>query len=144
MEIKTKKCIKCGSTEAVKNGMVGGWQRYKCKTCGYQYTKQSLQGQSIFIRILSSGLFLLGLSKREIARIVGVTPMTIVRWIKKYHIFYLTSIAPVEERQIMRKREVKKLIDESSSDEIMVITRKLPSGGRMDVLVHQPVKNKNH
>lgn len=30
-------CKRCGSTEAVKNGMVRGKQRYLCKQCGYHF-----------------------------------------------------------------------------------------------------------
>ena len=32
-------CIKCGSSNVVKNGFVRGLQRRKCKACGYTFTK---------------------------------------------------------------------------------------------------------
>ncbi len=144
MKINELKCIKCGSDVAVKNGLVNGWQRYKCKACGYQYTKQSPQGVSIFIQILSSSLYLFGLSKREIARIVGVTPMTIVRWIKKYHIYYMSAIAPLEKRQVLNKKQILKMVSAYSNEDIMVITRTLPSGGRIDLLIQKGSDENNH
>ncbi len=136
MRIQTIKCIKCGSTEAVKNGFANGWQRYKCKKCGYQYTKQNPQGQSIFIKLLASSLFLFGLSKREIAKIIGVTPMSVVRWIQRYHIYYMTSVPPHEKREIMTKEQVKSLVDAAPSNRAMVISNDLPSGGRMDLIIY--------
>lgn len=36
-----EKCYKCGSKQIVKNGKVFGGQRYKCKACGYQFTKNA-------------------------------------------------------------------------------------------------------
>ncbi len=144
MEIKALKCIKCGSVEAVKNGFVNGWQRYKCKKCGYQYTKQSPQGQSIFVQILASTLFLVGFTKREIARIVGVSAMSIGRWIRKYHFYYLTSIAPMENRRILNKAEVEQIFKNSPSEEMLVISRTLPSGAQIDVVIHQIPFKKYH
>lgn len=137
MKIETVKCIKCGCTQATKNGFVDGWQRYKCKECGYQYTKQNPHGKSIFVKILASALYLFGMSNREIARIIGVTPMSIGRWIKKYHIYYMTSINPLEKRNILSKEEVKKMIEQSQTDKFLVITRTLPSGAKVDLFIHE-------
>lgn len=142
MRIIIPKCIRCGSSKSVKNGTVDGWQRYRCKDCGYQYTKQTPQGQPIITRILASSLYLFGLSKREIAAIVGVTPMSIVRWIKRYHIYYMSSIEPQEKRCILSKEEVKKRIDAAPGHDVMMIERTLPSGGRIDVLIYKPQTDK--
>ena len=40
------KCLKCGHDHAVKNGFIFGRQRYKCKRCGYQYTKIKPNGHT--------------------------------------------------------------------------------------------------
>ena len=66
------KCRKCGATEAIKNGRVFGWQRYKCKACGYQFTKTSPAGKPVHIKLICHELFMTGLSMREIAKIVGL------------------------------------------------------------------------
>jgi len=137
MKIETIKCIKCGATQAIKNGFVDGWQRYKCKDCGYQYTKQNPHGKSIFVKILASTLFLFGMSYRQIANIIGVTPMSVGRWIKKYHIYYMTAINPLENRKILTKTQVKKMIEDIDSDEILTITRTLPSGAKVDLFIHK-------
>ena len=136
MKIEVKKCIKCASTASVKNGFVNGWQRYKCKNCGYQYTKQSPRRQSVSNLILASSLYSFGVSKREIARLLGVTPMTVVRWIKKYHIYYMTAIAPLEKRKKMSLSEVQEIISEYPKSNIMSICRQLPSGTKIDVFIH--------
>lgn len=66
------KCRKCGATEAIKNGRVFGWQRHKCKACGYQFTKTSPAGKPVHIKLICHELFMAGLSMREIAKIVGL------------------------------------------------------------------------
>ncbi len=39
------KCLKCGSSKKVKNGVLKGVQRYKCKECGYNYTVEKRSGE---------------------------------------------------------------------------------------------------
>ena len=66
-------CLKCSSTAYIKNGMQRGEQRYKCKVCGYQFTKLTPRGKPERDKILSLILYLSGLSMRMTAKIVGVS-----------------------------------------------------------------------
>ena len=86
------KCLKCGESHFVKNGTVFGSQRYKCKVCGYQFTKLTPAGKSIFIKLISHALYLSGMSMRQIAPIVGVTGQSVARWMKKWHPAYMNEI----------------------------------------------------
>ena len=39
-------CRKCGSENNVKYGKMNNMQRYKCKDCGFQFTKEVGNGRS--------------------------------------------------------------------------------------------------
>ena len=73
-------CKICGSTEAVKNGMVSGFQRYKCKNCGHQYIKTTERGKAPEEKLTALFLFNFGLSMSAIARLLNVSSQTIGRW----------------------------------------------------------------
>jgi transposase-like protein len=55
-------CRKCGSSNSVKNGKRGAMQCYKCKDCGFQYTREESKGRSETERNKAVALYLLGLS----------------------------------------------------------------------------------
>jgi hypothetical protein len=70
----------------VKNGKRNGEQCYKCKDCGFQYTKAEPNGHSEAERKKAISLYLLGLSMRAIARLFHVNASTILRWIRNFAI----------------------------------------------------------
>jgi transposase-like protein len=79
-------CKKCQSTEYVKQGIVNGKQRYKCKKCGCCFregdnrTSAALAiKKSMSIILYSNG----NMSIRGIARILDAWEFTIRRWLKR-------------------------------------------------------------
>lgn len=80
-------CPSCSSEENVKSGVVNGRQRYRCKGCGYHFTV-SKKGKGIDDYYVNKALqlYLEGLSYREIERILGVSHVTVINWVKKYNI----------------------------------------------------------
>jgi transposase-like protein len=77
-------CRKCGSSKSVKNGKRDGEQCYKCKDCGFQYTKEESNGRSESERNKAVALYLLGLSMRAIARLFHVNVSTILNWVRNF------------------------------------------------------------
>ena len=75
-------CPKCRDTAAVKNGMMGGKQRYRCKSCGCNYTQSSRYRISESKREEAIKLYLEGVGFRGIARLTGVSHVTVMRWVK--------------------------------------------------------------
>jgi len=78
-------CPKCSSKEWIKRGKVRGHQRYQCKECRYLYTVLKLGKsfeRSYVIRSLQ--LYLEGLGFRSIERIMGISHVTVINWVKKY------------------------------------------------------------
>lgn len=78
-------CPKCHAAEATKSGVVAGRQRYKCKQCGYYYTvaKTGKEIDSHYV-IKALQLYLEGVSYREIERLLGVSHVSVMNWVKKY------------------------------------------------------------
>lgn len=83
--METPKCPKCSSEQVVKHGIVKSRQRYTCKVCKYNFTvlKNGKALERIYI-IRALQLYLEGLGFRSIGRIIGISHVTIMNWIKKY------------------------------------------------------------
>lgn len=80
-------CPNCNSDDYVKSGIVNHRQRFKCKSCQYYFTVNKL-GKKIDDYYVNKALqlFLEGLTYREIERILGISHVTIMNWVKKYNI----------------------------------------------------------
>ena len=87
-------CRKCGSYQSVKNGKRGDAQCYKCKDCGFQYTREESKGRSEAERNKAIALYLLGLSMRAIALLFHVNVTTILYWIRNFAISNYTKPTP--------------------------------------------------
>ncbi len=79
------KCSKCGSNEKVKNGVLNGVQRYRCKECGYNYTVEKRSGEySKETKRKALQLYLEGLGFRSIGRILNVSNVSVLNWIRNF------------------------------------------------------------
>ena len=80
-------CPQCQSTKIIKSGILNDKQRFKCKDCNYHFTVNKL-GKRIDQYYVTKALqlYLEGLSYREIERILGVSHVTVLKWVKKYKI----------------------------------------------------------
>ena len=80
-------CPQCQSNKIIKSGIIKNRQRYKCKECNYFFTVNKL-GKSIDKYYVTKALqlYLEGLSYREIERILGVSHVTVMKWVKKHKI----------------------------------------------------------
>ena len=85
MEVKL--CPNCGSDSNIKSGIVNHRQRYKCKKCNYFFSVNKV-GKKIddYYVNKSLQLYLEGLTYREIERILGISHVSIMNWVKKYNI----------------------------------------------------------
>ena len=75
-------CEKCGG-DFCKNGVNTGIQRYKCKNCGYNFTK-GRHSKPVHLKRLALQLYLEGLGFRSIARILKVSHVSVYRWIRNF------------------------------------------------------------
>jgi hypothetical protein len=80
-------CPKCDGENIVKSGVVGGRQRFKCKKCAYYFSVNKL-GKAIdkYYVVKALQLYIEGISFREIERILGVSHVSVMNWVKKYKV----------------------------------------------------------
>ena len=76
-------CPKCESKSHVKQGYVGGRQRFKCKDCNFMYTV-SHRGKSTKMKVDALKLYLEGMGFRGIGRFLGVSAVSVMNWIRKF------------------------------------------------------------
>ncbi len=78
-------CPKCNSDDYTNDGIVKSKQRYKCKKCNYRYTvpiKSTAKPKEL--KRLALILYLEGLGFRSIGRILEVSNVSILNWIKDF------------------------------------------------------------
>ena len=77
------RCKRCDATEQVKNGIVRGFQRYLCQSCGCNFTMTPPRGKPPAMKALAILLYAMGnLSFGSIARILGVSDVAVLNWVR--------------------------------------------------------------
>lgn len=85
--MKSIACPKCKSELLIKSGVVKGRQRFNCKQCNFSFTVLK-EGKHIdpYYVIKALQLYIEGVSFREIERILGVSHVSVMNWVKKYNV----------------------------------------------------------
>ncbi len=76
-------CPKCDNSHSMKDGFVGGRQRYQCKTCSYRYTvtiKSTAKPKEM--KRQAYQMYLEGLGMRAISRVLQVNHVSVQNWIR--------------------------------------------------------------
>ncbi len=95
-------CKRCGATDHVKNGIVRGFQRYLCLSCGCNFTMTPPRGRPPAMKALALLLYAMGnVSFGSIARILGVSDVAVLNWVRD---------------------EARKLPEPSTKAEVVVVT----------------------
>ena len=135
-------CRKCGSEAFAKNGFIAGTQRYKCKQCGFQFTRETSHGKPMKDKILALILYLSGLSMNMIGKIVGVSTQSVMRWI---NMFYEKFAANDESQSSTEEIEVDEMVSyitkkkiTSGSGKLLIITLENLSAGNVVIVVPKP------
>ena len=89
-------CKRCNSSSIIKNGIVRSKQRYNCKDCGCNFVNgDRRKGKHLDKKRLSLHLYLEGSGFRSIGRLLGVSNVSVLRWIRQ---------AGIEIQQYHKKR----------------------------------------
>jgi transposase-like protein len=85
--MKNPACPKCESVSVIRSGVVHQRQRYRCKKCGYHFTVERM-GKRIdrYYVVKALQLYLEGLSLREIERLLGISHVTIGKWVREHRV----------------------------------------------------------
>ena len=77
------KCPKCECQERVKNGIVRGLQRYRCRKCKCNYTKSTPHGKSAEVKKMALVMYMEGIGFRAIGRLLKVSNVAVLYWVRK-------------------------------------------------------------
>ena len=76
-------CKRCGGASYVRNGVVRGHQRYRCRGCGCNFTDTPARGKPVLMKTLAVLLYGMGnMSYGMIARLLGVSHVAVYKWIR--------------------------------------------------------------
>ncbi len=85
--MKAVACPKCESSKIIKSGIVKERQRYSCKSCGYNFTVSKLgKGIDPYFVTKALQLYIEGVSYREIERLLGISHVSVMNWVRKYKV----------------------------------------------------------
>ena len=136
------RCRKCGSEASVKNGFMAGAQRYKCKQCGFQFTRETPHGKPMKDKILALILYLSGLSMNAVGKILGVSSQSVMRWIRMFYDKFIPENDITSEIEEIEVDEMHSYINEkniqSGSGKLLIITLKDCSVGTVVLAVPKP------
>jgi transposase-like protein len=78
------RCKGRGSEEHVKNGLVRGKQRYRCRACGLNFTDTPPRGMPLAVKAAAVLLYVSGLSMNRTAKLLGVSTPTVQAWPERF------------------------------------------------------------
>jgi transposase len=78
------RCKRCGAEEHVRNGLMRGKQRYRCKACGLNFTDTPPRGMPLAMKVTAVLLYVSGLSMNRTAKLLGVSTPTVMAWIERF------------------------------------------------------------
>jgi IS1 family transposase/transposase-like protein len=88
------RCKRCGGEEHVRNGLMHGKQRYRCKACGLNFTATPPRGMPLAMKVTAVLLHLSGLSMNRTAKLLGVSTPTVMAWIERFAEVYAQKPEP--------------------------------------------------
>ena len=88
------RCKRCGAEEHVRNGLMRGKQRYRCKACGLNFTDTPPRGMPLRVKVTAVLLYLSGLSMNRTAKLLGVSTPSVMAWIEQFAKAYAQKPEP--------------------------------------------------
>ena len=135
-------CRKCGSEAFVKNGFMAGAQRYKCKKCGFQFTRETPHGKPKRDKILALVLYVSGLSMSAIGKIIGVSSQSVMRWTRMFYDKFASendTNAKIDEIEIDEMYSyINNKAIQSGSGKLLFITLENLSVGNVMIVIPKP------
>ena len=77
-------CPKCQTVKVIKSGHHHDRQRYRCKGCGFQFTRTTPRGRPASEKAMAVTLYTMGLSLNSIARLFKVSTPAVLRWVRLF------------------------------------------------------------
>jgi transposase len=90
------RCKRCGGGEYVRNGLMRGKQRYRCRACGLNFTDTPPRGKPLALKITAVLPYVSGLSMNRTAKLLGASTPTVQAWIERVAKAHAQKPAPEE------------------------------------------------
>jgi transposase-like protein len=136
------RCKGCGGEEHVKNGFMRGKQRYRCKTCGLNFTDTPPRGMPLRVKVEAVLLYLSGLSMNRTAKLLGVSTPSVQAWIERFAEVYAQKPEPEGRAVVVELDEMwhflKKSRTSSGSGRLGIVLRGASSTGSWAVVTLPP------
>ena len=86
MDERPEACPACRGTVLIRSGHACGRQRWTCKGpgCGRQFTRTTPRGTPVEVKRHAIELYCLGLSMNAVAKRVGVSAQSMLRWVRDH------------------------------------------------------------
>ena len=88
------RCKRCRAEEHIRNGLMRGKQRYRCKACGLNFTDTPPRGMPLAMKVSAVLLYVSGLSMNRTAKLLGVSTPTVMAWIERFAEVYAQKPEP--------------------------------------------------
>src|SRR4051812_5201410 len=136
------RCKRCGSEEHVKNGLMRGKQRYRCRACGLNFTDTPPRGMPLRIKVTAGPLYLSGLSMNRTAKLLGGSTPSVQAWIERFAEVYAQKPEPEGRAVVVELDEMwhflKKRPTSSGSGRLGIVLRDGSSTGSWGVVTPPP------
>ena len=106
-------CPACSGTVLIKSGHACGRQRWKCKGCGRQFTRTEPRGKPAALKRHAIELYCLGLSMNAVAKRVGVSAQSMLRWVRDHAQHHCPKPEPTGSTAVVELDEVWHFIKKS-------------------------------
>jgi transposase len=136
------RCKGCGSEEQVKNGFMRGKQRYRCKSCGLNFTDTPPRGMPLSVKVTAVLLHVSGLSMNRTAKLIGVSVSSVQDWIERFAATYAQKPEPEGRALVVELDEMwhylKKRPASSGCGRLGIVLRAGSSTGSWAVVTELP------
>src|SRR5215213_10431418 len=136
------RCKRCGGEEHVRNGLMRGKQRYRCKACGLNFTDTPPRGMPLAMKVTAVLLYLSGLSMNRTAKLLGVSTPSVMTWIEQFAKVYAQKPEPEGRAVVVELDEMwhylKKSRTSSGCGRLGIVLRDGSSTGSWAVVTGPP------
>src|ERR1700749_2479673 len=135
-------CKGGGSGEHVRNGLVRGKQRYRCRACGLNFADSPPRGMPLRVKVTAGLLYLSGLSMNRTAKLLGVSTPSVMTWIERFAEVYAQKPEPEGRALVIELDEMwhflKKSGTSSGSGRLAIVLPDGSSTGSWAVVTRPP------
>ena len=136
------RCKRCGGEEHIKNGLMRGKQRFRCKACGLNFTDTPPRGMPLQLKVTAVLLYVSGLSMNRTAKLLGVSTPSVMAWIEQFAKDHARKPEPEGRALVIELDEVwhylKKSPTSSGCGRLGIVLRDVSSIGSWAVVTRPP------